>query len=246
MRFQSVEKSAFVYPQDSDALDPPFGRYAESELSRSGESLTPRADRAVGGRRASAAGMRLTAGFPPRPPQRSPAVIHRTVRRNLRARRAGGAACLRRREPRGKSAGPCSAPTSPASDRSPLILASRSAGRAALLRRRACRSRSCRPRSTRRRSRPAMLAEARAAARRRRRAGRAQGAPRRRPRARTGWCSAPTRCWSATAGSTTSPRTSPRRARSSPRCAAGATSSCPPRWSSRTARRSGGTSAGRS
>ena len=149
---------------------------------------------------------------------------------------SGAARTLRRPARRGKSAVRCLPKPRRPPRLHPLILASRSAGRAALLRAgaRAVRDRAGSGRRGRGEGRHARRGGA--AARHRRRAGRTQGAAAWRRASRTASCSAPTRSSSATAGSTTSPATSPRRAPSSPRCADSATSFSPPPSSSRAPR----------
>ena len=123
-------------------------------------------------------------------------------RRQLRVSLGRGLARRRGAAPEVRAAMP---PTARQPSRSPpLILASRSAARAALLRAAGVPFEAV----------PAPVDEAavkagdagrgRAAARHRRRAGRAEGPPGRRPHPGARWCSAPTRCWSATAGSSTS------------------------------------------
>ena len=137
-------------------------------------------------------------------------VIHDSVPRNLRAAAAAGRTrrpCVARRGAAKRRSHAFRRPR-PTLAPPPLILASRSAGRAALLRqaRRAGRDR---PRGGRRGGGQGRDAgRGGAAARHRRCAGRAQGAAGGGARARTGWCSAPTRCWSAAAASSTSRATS--------------------------------------
>ena len=161
------------------------------------------------------------------------------------SRRGGAALRGALRRPAGGARVPAHRSDSREADRAAAADSRLALGRAggAAARRRGCRSRSCRRRSTRRRSRPAMLAEGGAAARHRRCAGRAQGAAGGARGRRSGWCSAPTRCWSATAACFDKPRDlAEARDAARARCAASATSSCPPPWSSRTGARSGGTS----
>ena len=128
-----------------------------------------------------------------------------------------------------------------------LILASRSAGRAALAARRACRSRcGALPRSTRPPSRRACWPKARPRATSPTRSpnSRRGGSP---PAPPTGWCSAPIRCCVCDGRLFDKPKDlADARGAACSRFAAGGTSFSPPRWSSRPGGRSGGTSAGRS
>ena len=199
--FKALQNQLFVIHREG-ACYPKAIRIGESELSRGGDLLTLRPKSC-----AQSSGLkRLNSdarGSPRRRGRAFTAVIHRSVPRYFRAapaeRHWRGLPPLRRPGSGGKSRRRCTPEASLARMTLPLILASRSPGRAALLAPGAGAVRGGRRRrSTRPRSRPACWPRPRRPATSPTRwpSSRRSGSP---PGARTGWCSAPTRCWSATA-----------------------------------------------